>query len=167
MADVDIDMLFEWIYENAPAHLSDPHDLARTMDALSLADVYRGRIRSTQDWSFIRYVIDFMTAGVAMARVNTKPSGWIPFRFPQRIQMLSRSKAERGMRLEIGHRIKRKCHISAVRASKEIIPYLRIIFKNNAEMAAGLTKWLDLEPEMVEYLAESKKNTEAILSLLR
>jgi hypothetical protein len=71
------------------------------------------------------------------------------------------------MRLEIGHRIKRKCHISAVRASKEIIPYLRIIFKNNAEMAAGLTKWLDLEPEMVEYLAESKKNTEAILSLLR
>jgi replication factor C large subunit len=167
MADVDIDMLFEWIYENAPAHLSDPHDLARAMDALSLADVYRGRIRSTQDWSFIRYVIDFMTAGVAMARVNTKPSGWIPFRFPQRIQMLSRSKAERGMQLEIGHKIKRKCHISAARAPKEIIPYLRIIFKNNAEMAAGLAKWLDLDPEMVEYLAESTKNAKAILNLLR
>jgi replication factor C large subunit len=166
MADVDVDMLFEWIYENVPAHLTDPHDLARAMDALSMADVYRGRIRGTQDWSFIRYVIDFMTAGVAMARVNTKTSGWTPFRFPGRIQMLSSSKAERAMQLEIGRKIKRRCHISANRAAKEVLPYLRIIFKNNAEMAAGLARWLDLTPEMVEYLAESEEKAEAIKALL-
>lgn len=166
MADVDIDMLFEWVYENVPAHLTDPHDLANAMDALSLADVYRGRIRSTQDWSLVRYVIDFMTAGVAMARVNTKTSGWTPFRFPARIQMLSRSKAERAMQLEIGRKIKRRCHISANRASKEVLPYLRIIFKNNVEMAAGLAKWLDLSPEMVDYLAESEEKARAIKALL-
>ncbi|MGB9853359.1 MAG: replication factor C large subunit [Candidatus Bathyarchaeales archaeon] len=166
MADVDIDMLFEWVYENVPAHLTDPHDLARAMDALSLADVYRGRIRSTQDWSLVRYVIDFMTAGVAMARVNTQTSGWTPFRFPGRIQMLSRSKAERAMQLEIGRKIKRRCHISANRASKEILPYLRIIFKNNFEMAAGLAKWLDLSPEMVDYLAESEEKAGGIKALL-
>ena len=165
MADVDIDMLFEWVYENVPAHLTDPHDLARAMDALSVADVYRGRIRSTQDWSLVRYVIDFMTAGVAMARVNTKTSEW-RFRFPERIQMLSRSKAERAMQLEIGRKIKRRCHISANRASKEIIPYLRIIFKNNIEMAAGLTKWLDLSPEMVDYLAENEERAGEIKALL-
>jgi len=166
MADVDIDMLFEWIYENVPAHLIDPHDLARAMDALSIADVYRGRIRATQDWSFIRYVIDYMTAGVAMARRNTKARGWIPFKFPGRIQMLSRSKAERAMQLGIGYKIKRRCHISANRASKEILPYLRIIFKNNVNMAAGLAKWLDLDKEMVEYLAENKENAETIVKLL-
>ena len=157
MADMDIDMLFEWIYEIVPEHLTDPHDLARAMDALSMADVYRGRIRATQDWSFTRYVIDYMTAGVAMARQNTKAHGWIPFKFPARIQMLSRSKAERAMQLTIGHKIKRKCHISANRASKEFLPFLRIIFKNNADMAAGLAKWLDLDAEMVEYLAGSKE----------
>jgi replication factor C large subunit len=166
MADVDIDMLFEWIYENVPAHLTDPHDLARAMDALSMADVYRGRIRSTQNWSLTRYVIDYMTAGVAMARQNTKVHGWIPFKFPGRIRMLSRSKAERAMQLKIGHKIKRKCHISAVRASKEVLPYLRIIFKNNADMAVGLAKWLDLEPEMIEYLAGTKKKAGAITQLL-
>ncbi|MEM3054986.1 MAG: replication factor C large subunit, partial [Candidatus Bathyarchaeia archaeon] len=166
MAEVDIDMLFEWVYENVPAHLTDPHDLARAMDALSLADVYRGRIRSTQDWSLVRYVIDFMTAGVAMARVNTKTSGWTPFRFPERIQMLSRSKAERAMQLEIGRKIKRRCHISANRASKEILPYLRIIFRNNVEMAAGLAKWLDLSPEMVDYLAENEEKAETIKGLM-
>ncbi len=166
MADIDIDMLFEWIYENAPAHLTDPHDLAKAMDALSMADVYRGRIRLTQDWSFMRYVIDYLTAGVAMARQNTKIHGWIPFKFPERIQMLSRSKAERAMKLNIGFKIKRKCHISAVRAAKEVIPYLRIIFKNDMEMAAGLAKWLDLDQEMVEYLVGSEEKAEAITKLL-
>jgi len=166
MADVDVDMLFEWIYENAPAHLTDPHDLAKAMDALSMADVYRGRIRLTQDWSFMRYVIDYLTAGVAMARQNTKIHGWIPFKFPERIQMLSRSKAERAAQLNIGYKIKRKCHISAVRATKEVLPYLRIIFKNNAEMAAGLAKWLDLDQEMIESLVGSKEKAEAITRLL-
>jgi replication factor C large subunit len=136
------------------------------MDALSIADLYRGRIRSTQDWSFTRYVIDYMTAGVAIARQNTTVHGWIPFKFPQRIQMLSRSKAERAMQLNIGFKIKRRCHISANRASKEILPYLKIIFKNNPNMAAGIAKWLDLDVEMVEYLAESKKSTEAIAKML-
>jgi replication factor C large subunit len=166
MADVDIDMLFEWIYENVPAHLTDPHDLARAMDALSMADVYRGRIRRTQDYSFIRYVIDYMTAGVAMARQNTKTGGWIPFKFPTRIQMLSESKAERAMQLKIGYKIKKKCHISANRASKEILPYLKIIFRNNADMAAGLAKWLDLDQEMIEYLAGKKENAEATIKSL-
>jgi len=166
MADVDVDMLFEWIYENVPNHFTDPHDLARAMDALSMADVYRGRIKRTQDWGFIRYVIDYMTAGVAMARVNTKTSGWTPFHFPERIQALSKSKEERSIQLEIGKKIKRKCHISATRASKEILPYLRIIFKNNVEMAAGIAKWLDLTPEMVEYVAESKEKAAAINKLL-
>jgi hypothetical protein len=99
-----------------------------------------------------------MTAGVAMARQNTKPGGWIPFKFPVRIQMLSRSKAERAIQLKIGYKIKNKCHISANRASKEILPYLKIIFRNNTEMASGLTKWLDLDHEMVEYLSGSKEH---------
>jgi replication factor C large subunit len=166
MSDVDADMLFEWIYENAPAHFTDPRDLVDVMEALAMADVYRGRIRATRDWSLMRYVVDFMTVGVAMARQNTKTSGWIPFKFPTRIQMLSRSRAERAVRLSIGMKIKRRCHISAVRASKEILPYLRIIFRNNAEMASGLAKWLDLDQEMIEHIAGSEEKAEEIFGLL-
>jgi hypothetical protein len=159
MADVDVDMLFEWVYENAPEHLSDPRDLAEAMDMLSLADVFRGRIRSSRDWSLTRYVVDFMTAGVCMARQYTQVHGWVPFRFPTRIQMLSRSKAERAMKLSIGQKIKRRTHISAVRASREVLPYLKIMFGNNAEMATGLAKWLDLNEEMMEYICGSEGKT--------
>lgn len=166
MADVDVDMLFEWIYENVPAHLSDSHDLAEAMNALAIADVYRGRIRSTRDWGFMRYVIDYMTAGVALARKNSRVSGWIPFKFPERIQMLSRSRAERAMRLSIGNKVKHKCHISAVRASKEVVPYLQIIFKNDPEMAAGLAKWLVLDEEIIGYLTGSEEKTGTIVKLM-
>lgn len=166
LADVDIDMLFEWIYENVPSHLTDPHDLAEAMNALSMADVYRGRIRTSQDWGLTRYVIDYMTAGVAMARQRSSVSGWIPFKFPGRIQALSRSKADRVMKLRIGQKIKQKNHLSSVKASKDVLPYIKIIFKNDENMAAGIAKWLDLDVEMLEYIVGSKERTEAIVKRL-
>jgi hypothetical protein len=33
-------------------------------------------------------------------------------------------------------------------------------------MAAGLAKWLDLEPEMVEYLVGSEEKAESIIKLM-
>jgi len=165
-ADVDADMLFEWIYENVPRHFTDPRDLARAMDALSVADVYRGRIRSTQNWSLLKYVYDFMTGGVAMAREGSKPGGWIPFQFPERIRIMGQTRGLRAMQSAVGMRIRRRCHISSVRATREVIPYLRIIFESNAEMAAGLTRWLDLDEDMVEYLAGGKRQAGAITKRL-
>jgi len=163
-ADVDPDMLFNWIYENTPHHITDPHDLTKAMDSLALADIYRKRIMDTQNWSFLRYVIDFMTSGVAVARERTKSSGWIPFRFPEKIRFLSRTKGERALQSAIGMKIRRRCHMSAVRSVKEVLPYLKIIFENNLEMAAGLSKWLDLDEDMIEYLAGNKKQTKLIVA---
>jgi replication factor C large subunit len=151
-ADVDRDMLFEWIYENAPHQLTDPRALAQAMNYLAQADLYRGRIRITQNWRLLRYVIDLMTAGVAMSREWSKPSGWVPYRFPERIRWLSRTRSERQMQSRIGMKIKKKCHISARRAAKEILPYLRVMLENDAKMVDGMAKWFDLDDDMVKYL---------------
>jgi len=163
MADIDSDMLFEWIYENLPYHLRDPQDLATAMDSLATADLYRGRIQRSQNWVLTRYVVDFMTAGIAMARERTQPAGFVPLRFPERIRKLSQTRAERQMQTEIGLKIKKRCHLSANRAKKEILPYLRIIFENNAEMAADLVKWFDFDETRIEYLAGGKRQTKAII----
>ncbi len=162
MADVDPDMLFEWIYENLPHHLRDPHDLANAMSSLATADLYRGRIARTQNWAFTRYVIDFMTAGVAMAREKTQPAGFVPLRFPERIKRLSQTRAERQMKSAIGAKIKKRCHTSTKTATRDILPYVRIIFEDNAENAAGLAKWLDLDEEMIDYMAGNKRQAKAI-----
>ncbi len=163
MADVDPNMLFEWIYENMPYHLRSPEDLAKAMESLAIADLYRSRIRQTQNWKLTRYVIDFMTAGVAVAREKTKPAGFVPLRFPERIKMLSRTKRERQMQSKIGWKIKQRCHVSAVRAIREFLPYLKVIFENNVEMASGTARWLDLDEAMIEYLAGTKKQAKAII----
>ncbi len=167
MADVDLDMLFEWIYENVPYHFNVPSELAEAMDALAKADLYRGRIRQTQDWKLMRYVIDLMTAGVAMARIKSKPSGWVPFQFPQRIRRLSASRAERRMKADVGRKIKRRMHVSISVSQKDVLPYLKIIFESNPTMAAGLTEWFNLEKEEVDYIAGSKRQSKAILKLVK
>lgn len=163
MADVDHNMLFEWIYENMPYHLRDLEDLARAMESLATADLYRSRIRQTRNWKLTRYVVDFMTAGVAVAREKTEPAGFVPLRFPERIKTLSRTKKERQTKSKIGWKIKRRCHISAAEAITEFLPYLRVIFENNAGMASGIAKWLELDDAMVEYLAGTKKQAKAIV----
>jgi replication factor C large subunit len=162
MADVDPDMMFQWVYENAPYHLKDPLDLVMGMDALAKADLYRGRVARTQDWKLSRYVVDFMTAGVAMARVRTGSVGWVPFRFPEKLRMLSRSRAERAMENEIGARIKRRMHVSVRVAAKEILPYIRVIFQSNPVWAAGLARWFDFNEDMIEHIAQSRKYTKQI-----
>jgi replication factor C large subunit len=165
-ADVDPDMLFNWIYENTPYHITDPHDLVKAMDYLALADIYRKRIREIQYWTLLKYVIDFMSSGVAVSRQRTKSSGWIPFRFPEKIRMLSRTKGERALQKSIGRKIWKKCHISATRSTKEVLPYLKMIFENNPQMAAGLSGWLDLDEDMIEYLAGNKRRTKKIIAKL-
>jgi len=166
MADVDLDMLFEWIYENTPHHFNVPNELAEAMEALAVADLYRGRIRRTQDWKLMRYVIDFMTAGVAMARDKSKPSGWIPFQFPQRIRKLSTSRAERQTKAEIGRKIKRRMHTSVAVALKDILPYVRVIFESNPEMAVGLAEWFNFDEEEINYVSGNKRQAKSILKLM-
>ena len=142
-ADIDMDMLFEWVYENVPRVYTDPREMAKALDALSRADVFKGRIIRTQDWGLGRYFTTFMTAGVAMAK--EKKPGFVKFSFPERIRYLSRGKSERELQMKIAEAIKRRCHISAKEAKEKVMPYLRFIFQNNPEMAAGLARWLGLE----------------------
>ena len=163
-ADVDPDMLFNWIYENTPYHITDPKDLTKAMDYLALADIYRQRIRTTQNWSLLSYFIDFMASGVAMSRQRTKTSGWIPFRFPEKIRYLSRTRGERALKYAIGMKVRKKCHISATSSIREVLPHLKIVFENNVDMAVGLSKWLDLDEDMIKYLAGNKKQTKLIIA---
>lgn len=156
MADVDLDMLFEWIYENIPYHIKNPSELAAAIDALARADVYRGILKETGDWSFLPYIIDLMTAGVAFSW-SKKSSGWIPFRFPERIKVASSTKEERELLEEIGRRIGKKCHMSSSRAIVEVLPYLRIILQNNPEVGNRIARWLNLTEEMVSYISSMSR----------
>ncbi len=165
MADVDFEMFFEWVYENTPRQITDVGDLANAMEALSKADLYMAHIKRKQDWRFLSFFIDLMTAGVATSR--TKPhKGWTPMRFPERIQGMARTRAMRAVRAKVAAALASKCHISSRRAITEYIPYLRAVFNANPENAASIAKWLELDEDSIGLLSGSEDNAAEIQELL-
>lgn len=150
-ADVDHEMLFEWIYENAPLWLSDPGDLAKGMEALAKADLLFNIAKREQNWGLISYAIDLMTAGVAMAKERSK-AGWVPMRFPERISLMAKTRSERAMRQRVLGRIARRCHLSRASAGSGVLPYILEIARNDAKAFRGLAEWFGFDAEEVEFL---------------
>ena len=165
VADVDYEMLFEWIYENLPHQLREPEDLANGMEALAKADMYLTRIKRTQEWGLLPFAFDLMTAGVAMSKEKTKPA-WVPMKFPQRISYMARTRKERSIRNAIGARIGRRCHLSVRSSVRQQLPYARFVFRNSPSVAARLASYFGLDEEMVGYLAGTEKKASKITSLM-
>ncbi len=151
-SDADYEMVFEWVYENVPYQIPEKTELAKAMYVLSRADIFLRRVRSKQQWHLLPYAIEEFTGGVAMSR-SKRPPGWIPFKFPQRIRSLSRSRVERGIRTEIGRKVGQKCHVSIAKAVNEYLPYLSIIMKQQGAAAKKSVEWLDLNDDEKDYLS--------------
>ncbi len=164
-SSLDYNDLKEWIHENLPYQYSDPEELAEAYDALAKADVYLGRIVKSQDWGLLSYAIDMMTAGVAMARRH--PYHFVKYKFPSRMLILSKTKEVRQIRDRVLERIARKAHISKRGAATEYLPFLRVIFRANPKMAAGIAKWLELNEEMIEYVAGDKSIAKKIVEFIK
>jgi len=142
ISDLDNEMLFQWIFENAPYQIPNPDELEQAISALAEADMYFARIRRTQSWHLLSYALDLMTAGVAVAK-QTQPRGWVPMRFPQRISSMSRTRSDREIRKKIGAAIGQKSHVSSRRAQQLYLPLIRFIHEHNKEKYEGIAEWLD------------------------
>jgi replication factor C large subunit len=154
VADVDYEMLFEWIYENAPHQLSNIEDLSTALDALSRADIYFRRVRAFRAWKLLKYAFDQMTAGVAMSREKS-PRRWVSFKFPQRISVMSRTRRKRRLRKELGLKLGATLHMSSDSVVRDVLPYLRIMFSNDDEATTKLMDTFGLDETLVAYLRES------------
>ncbi len=156
--DLDPDTLMEWINENLPRQFTDPEDLWRAYEALARADVYRGRIIRTNSWDLLTYATELMTAGVALSPRNDVKSKyrWVKYQFPERIKMMSQSKEARALRDSIAEIIKTHTHTSKAKILKDVLPYIKVIFENNMELAAELAISLNLTDSMIKYLSQDK-----------
>jgi len=150
-ADMDYEMLFEWIYENAPYQLRDPRDLSNALSALAKADLYIARVKRLQIWSLIPYALDLMTAGVASSKKYTRPA-FTPVKFPERLRYMSRTMRDREAVKVLCGKIGSACHISTRRCPTLMIPYLKFIFKHDERAAENIRREFDLTEEEVKLL---------------
>jgi len=156
ISDLDQEMLFQWIFENAPYQIPKPDELERAISALADADMYFARIRKTQSWHLLSYALDLMTAGVAVAK-QTPTSGWVPMKFPQRISSMSRTRMSRDLRKKVGVSIGQKSHVSARRAQQLYLPLIRFAYEHSPEKFEQIAVWLDSKAELNEMLSSELK----------
>ena len=149
--DEDTDQVFLWIDENLPKEYKNIDDLARAYDNLSLADVFRGRIKKRQHWRFLVYINNLLTAGIALAKKERYP-GFNKYTRTRRILKLWQFNLKNAKRKSIARKIAEKTHTSSKRVIQDTLPYVRLIYKKNAVVANKLSKYFDLNKEEVAYL---------------
>lgn len=124
-ADVDLDELKEWVDENLP-YAYPLSSLQDAYHALSRADVFSGRIRRWQHWRFLVYISSLLTAGVAVAKKDTK-TGLVSFKRSQRGLKIWIGRKKHIKRTELAEGNAEALHISKKKAYKEVAPYLEVI----------------------------------------
>ncbi|MBW3010827.1 replication factor C large subunit [Candidatus Woesearchaeota archaeon] len=145
--DDNLDEVMLWVEENLPSEYSGD-SLARAFDAVSKADVYRGRIRRWQHWRFLVYVDALLSAGVAAAKDKKNPK-MIEYKRSSRILKMWIAKQKLAKRKAIAAKLAQHTHTSTKRAFEEVM-FLKPIFKNNKGDA--IAEQLDLDPEEIEWL---------------
>ena len=147
--NLELDQIMLWLEENIPAEYRG-EELAKAYDALSKADVFRGRIIRQQYWHFLVYQNFFMTAGISAAKgIKNLPQRFIKYNPPRRILKIWMINQKEAKKKSIASKYAEFTHTSKKRAMKEF--FLASLIMNDV-----LIKELELDEQEIEYLNERK-----------
>ena len=142
--NMHIDEIFLWVEENLPLEYKG-EELARALDALSLADVFRGRIRRQRHWRFMVYEYFLLGAGIAGVKKYNR-SGWTSYKRPSRILKIWLQNQRAAKKKTICQKYARHCHISIKTAMKDFM-LLKIILQK-----PKIRELLRLDSDEIVYL---------------
>lgn len=142
--NMPVDEIFLWLEENIPEEYKG-EELARAFDALSKADVFRGRIRRQRHWRFMVYEYFFLGPGIASAKPNNR-TGWTSYKKPSRILKIWMNNQRTAKKKSICEKYSKHTHISIKTAMKDFM-LLKIILQNQS-----IRKTLQLTQEEITYL---------------
>ena len=153
--DMPIDEIFLWVEENIPYEYKG-EDLARAYDALSIADVFRGRIYRQQHWRFLVYENFLLSAGISFASKKTKSlSEFTIYQRPKRILKIWLQNQKYAKKKTIAIKYAKFVHISKKRAMKEF--FLLPLILNQA--ARKKLKLSEEESEFLDQYQEKYKES--------
>jgi hypothetical protein len=75
------------------------------------------------------------------------------YRAPQLVWRYRRTYHSRRRLRSVSERVAEKCHISTREAVSEVIPLLKVIYKEDSEMAQDLSSWLELDEKESGWLS--------------
>jgi len=144
--DMPLEKIFLWVEENIPNEYSG-EELYKAYEALSIADVFRGRIRRQRYWRFLVYQNIFLTAGISLSKKKPK-IGYTHYQKPTRILKMWMSNNANKHKKTIITKYASKIHCSKKKANAEF-PYIKSFIKNDI-----IQKELKLNEQEIEWLAK-------------
>ncbi len=142
--NMPIDDLFLWVEENLPIAYSG-EELCLALDRLSLADVYRGRIRRQRHYRFMVYEYFLLGAGIASVKKYDR-TGWEQYKKPSRILKIWLQNQRAAKKKSICVKYARVAHISIKTAMKDFM-LLKVILGSD-----DIRRELDLSMDEIVYL---------------
>ena len=154
------DDLTKWI-ENNVLDVYDPGEAVRAYDFLANADVWLGRVRATQNYTYWRYATDNAAAGVAAARDGEK-GGWTRYARPQ-FWGSSDATAD-----EVVGRIAAASGCSVATARREVLPFLETVTHHckPRELTVAMAAAYDLDEAGVAFVTGSGESTNKVASVV-
>ena len=150
--DMPIDQIFLWIEENIPyEYKGDKEALIKAYEALSKADVFRGRIYRQQYWRFLVYENFLLSAGIAFSSKKPKSlNEFTIYQRPKRILKIWLQNQKYAKKKTIAAKLAKAIHISKKRAMKDFF-LLPLILDKEAR------KQIDLSEDEIKFLDEYHK----------
>ena len=142
--NMSADEVFLWIEENIPYEYRGI-ELFKAFDALSRADVFKGRIHRQQHWRFLVYENFFLGAGIAAAKKYNR-TGWTNYKKPTRVLKIWLQNQRAAKKKTICEKYAKHCHISSKTAMKDFLLLKQILQKPETRTE------LKLSEEEIEFL---------------
>lgn len=142
--NLSADDIFLWIEENIPYEYQG-EELFKAFDALSKADVFRGRIHRQQHWRFLVYENFLLGPAIAAVKKYNR-TGWTSYKKPSRILKIWMQNQRAAKKKTICEKYAKVCHLSIKGAMKDFL-IIRQILQNNK-----IREEMKLSEEETEFL---------------
>lgn len=124
--DKDPDEIFLWVEQNIINEYEKPEEIAKAYGMLSRADIFMRRIKRRQNWKFRKYMIDLMTAGVAVSKKEMYRK-FTRYQYPDRMKFLERTKVKRREEKERLLKLSKQLHCSTKKIREEFLPFFKVL----------------------------------------
>lgn len=142
--NMPLDQISLWLEENIPIEYHGK-ELCKAYDALSRADVFKGRIYKQQYWRFMVYENILLSYGISAAKEGVK-TGFTSYKKPDRILKIWMNNQRTAKKKSISKKFAERVHAGEKRIMFDF-PLLRFILRD-----PKIRGELRLEPDEIEYL---------------
>lgn len=146
--DMELDEIMLWVEENIPKEYSGKA-LYKAFEALSKADVFKGRIYRQQYWRFLVYQNFFLSAGISSA-TRLKSNKFTQYEKPSRILKIWMSNQKNAKKKSIVEKYSKFTHMSKKKAMKD--SFLLPLILNDKKTQEKL----DIDEKEEDYIREKR-----------